>query len=187
MWQPVVGPCREPRPGLLMSVVRAGGVIAYPPPLFEPKGAVLPVRTVEADESPAATGAAPPSAPTVPPRRPVGEAASQKAYGEVRVLVGALVEVLAGRRQPEQVAVWVHASVRELLRSPGRVRFGRSAVLRRVRLAAVGGGVEAMALVQDGARLRAVALRFDGVAATGAGSQTVARGARWSCTALQAA
>jgi hypothetical protein len=182
VWQPVVGPYREPRPGLLMSVVRAGGVIAYPPPLFErPAG---PDRTLVASIG---EGAVAP-APAVPEaaRRPADETATQKA-GEVRALVGALVDVLAGRRPAGQVAAWVHASVRETLRSPGRVRYGRAATLRRVRLAAVGGGVEAMALVQDGSRMRAVAFRFDSVAATESQSGRGVRSPRWMCTALQAA
>jgi hypothetical protein len=187
VWQPPAGGHWEPRPGLLTSVVRAGGVIAYPPPLFEAtvRRPELPVRVAD---TPAAALATEPAAAPAPTPRPAGDGASQ-AYSEVRVLVGALVEVLAGRRSAEQVAAFLDASVREALRGRDRVRFGAAAGLRRVRLSAVDGaadgGIEAMALVQDGPRLRAVALRFD--RARPDGGRPDRREPGWLCTALQAA
>jgi len=205
VWRPLVDGFREPRPGLLRSVVRAGGMVAYPTPLSDlaTGAAELPVcgGAAERGDGVASVVAAARPAPAV-----VTEQVAQQQYGEVRALVGVLVEVLAGRRPAEQVAVWLDAGVREELGSPDRARFGSSATLRRVRLSAVGGtaadgGVEAMALVQDGARLRAVAFRFDRVvAATAAaaaedgseraGERRTRRGRSapaWICTALQAA
>jgi hypothetical protein len=191
----------EPRPGLLTSVVRAGAVMIYPPPLFDPRVAVATRTGVwpVCDELPADTEIAPltPAVPSVPvmdaeeasavPRRAV-DPASQKAYEEIRSLVGVLVEVMAGRRSPQQVALWVHARVREALRDPATSRYGGSAALRRVRLSAVGAapdsGVEALALVQDGTRMRAAAFRFDAVADPG---RSTAGTTRWQCTALQTA
>jgi hypothetical protein len=182
----------EPRPGLLTSVVRAGTVLIYPPPLFDPRVAVATRTGVWpiGDERPSAGPSAPPTPETPPlpdPGRPV-EAASQKAYVEIRQLVGVLVEVMAGRRSPQQVALWVHARVREALRDPATSRYSGTAVLRRVRLSTVGSGpdtgVEVLALVQDGTRMRAAAFRFDAVPDPGRGTTGTAR---WQCTALQTA
>lgn len=222
----------EPRPGLLTSVVRAGGVMIYPPPLFNPRVAVAtrsgvwPVR----DELPAVAGSQGSMAEVVRSsmadvgrgraESPAGvealarveahdgigdhdgvgdpvlvvEAArsadppSQKAYLEIRQLVGVLIEVMAGRRSSQQVALWVHARVREALRDPATSRYSGTAVLRRVRLSSVGiapdTGVEALALIQDGKRMRAAAFRFDPVADPGRGT---AGTTRWQCTALQTA
>lgn len=198
----------EPRPGLLTSVVRAGTVLIYPPPLFDPRVAVATRTGVwpVLDEPPAGgvadAVAGPVPAPIPAPVTAVGavpgpplpeaghppEAASQKAYVEIRQLVGVLVEVMAGRRSPQQVALWVHARVREALRDPATSRYGGTAVLRRVRLSTVGSspdtGVEALALVQDGTRMRAAAFRFDAVADPGRATTGTAR---WLCTALQTA
>ena len=119
--------------------------------------------------------------------RTSGDPASQRAYLEIRQLVGVLIEVMAGRRSSQQVALWVHARVREALRDPGASRYGGTAVLRRVRFSAVGPapdtGVEALALVQDGSRMRAAAFRFDPVDP----GRATAGSTRWQCTALQTA
>ena len=183
----------EPRPGLLTSVVRAGGVMIYPPPLFDPRVAVAtrtgvwPVRDEVPDE--AERGPSALEDPAVPQARsPRGDPASQRAYLEIRQLVGVLIEVMAGRRSSQQVALWVHARVREALRDPATSRYGGTAVLRRVRFSAVGTvpdtGVEALALIQDGSRMRAAAFRFDAVADAGRGTSGTTR---WQCTALQTA
>lgn len=182
----------EPRPGLLTSVVRAGGVMIYPPPLFDPRVAVAtrtgvwPVRDVVPEE----IVAEPPilEDTAVSEVKAAGDPASQKAYLEIRQLVGVLIEVMAGRRSSQQVALWVHARVREALRDPATSRYGGTAVLRRVRFSVVGAvpdtGVEALALIQDGSRMRAAAFRFDAVTDPGRGT---AGTARWQCTALQTA
>lgn len=184
VWEPMIGRHREPRPGLLTSVVRAGTMIACPPPLFETVigRPALPVRGAE--RSPAAAKT-----------QPSDEATSQQAYVQVRALVGALVDVLAARRSTDQVTAFLAPTVRQALRSPDRARFAPTATLRRVRLATAGNaadlGIEATALVQDGARLRAIAFRFDRTAP--AEESPPARGTRtrrppdWLCTALQVA
>jgi hypothetical protein len=77
-----------------------------------------------------------------------------------------------GRRTPTHAATWTTPEVRGKLRLP---RFARDATLKSVRLSDGGQGIEALALIRDGGRTRAVALRFD---------QT--DNARWQCTALQA-
>lgn len=175
VWRPLAGSGREPRPGLLVSVVRAGEVTAYPTPLADPPvGAIARAmaRLKRPDPEPRppellAAEVEPAAAPT--PRRP---AAPRKDHGEVRALVGILIEVLVGRRTPTHAANWTTPEVRGKLRLP---RFHRGATLKSVRLSDAGTGIEALALVRDGTRTRAVALRFDR-----------ADNARWQCTALQA-
>jgi hypothetical protein len=168
-------------------VVRAGVVTAYPTPLADPpRGAVA--RAIARLKRPdpqqhrptilrAQTG------PVVP--RPRRREPPRKDYGEVRALVGVLVEVLVGRRPPHQAASWVTPEVRGKLRLP---RFHRTAALKSVRLSESGTGVEALALVRDGARTRAVALRFDRVDGNGDGNGDGDGDSdgRWQCTALQA-
>jgi hypothetical protein len=122
-----------------------------------------------------------------------------RAQAEIRALVAVLVEVMSGRRPADQVAMCLHSAVRttlvEWLRSPARARFSGAAVLRRIRLSAPsgvpggdgGGAIEAMALVQDGSRMRAVAFRFDVVVTPAVRHPARSEVPRWMCTALQAA
>jgi hypothetical protein len=175
VWRPLSGSGREPRPGLLLSVVRAGGVIAYPTPLADPPVGAMARALARLDRSePAAPERKPEvlavDAEPVPPEP--RRVPSQKAYGEVRALVGMLVEVLVGRRAVAHAASWTDPEVHGKLRKP---RYARTATLKSVRLAESGAGVEALALLRDGGRTRAVALRFDR-----------AEDSRWRCTALQA-
>ncbi|WP_370379734.1 Rv3235 family protein [Catenulispora sp. GAS73] len=171
VWRPLAGSGREPRPGLLLSVVRAGVVVACPTPLPDPPTGALAraLARVERPERPErrpevlAVDVEPPP----PPRR----MPSQKAYTEVRALVGMVVEVLVGRRTATHAARWTDAEVRGKLRTP---RYARTTTLKSVRLSESGAGVEALALLRDGARTRAVALRFDRD-----------EDSRWRCTALQ--
>ena len=180
VWRPLAGSGREPRPGLLVSVVRAGEVTAYPTPLADPpRGAVA--RAIARLKRPD-----PPHRPTIlraetgPVPRPRRPEPPRKDYGEVRALVGVLVEVLVGRRAPHQAANWATPEVRGKLRLP---RFHRTAALKSVRLSESGTGVEALALLRDGGRTRAVALRFDRV--DGGGDGEGEGDGRWQCTALQ--
>ncbi|MBS2551736.1 hypothetical protein KGQ19_33205 [Catenulispora sp. NL8] len=168
VWRPLSGSGREPRPGLLLSVVRAGVVMACPTPLPDPPTGALAralSRVELAERRPAVLPVQAQPAPA-PRRTP-----PQKAYNEVRALVGVLVEVMVGRRTATHAASWTAPEVRGKLRTP---RYARTASLKSVRLSESGDGVEALALLRDGARTRAVALRFDR-----------AEDARWRCTALQ--
>lgn len=175
VWRPLSGTGREPRPGLLVSVVRAGVVVACPTPLPDPPtGSLARALARLAGPEPAVVARRPgvlavaiePEPPR--PRR----TASPKAHSEVRVLVGLLVEVLVGRRAAAHAARWADPEVRGKLRAP---RYARTTSLKSVRLSESGEGVEALALLQDSGRTRAVALRFDR-----------AEDSRWRCTALQA-
>jgi hypothetical protein len=170
VWRPLAGSGREPRPGLLLSVVRAGVVVAYPTPLPDPPTGALAraLARVERPERRPEVLAVDVEPPPPPPRR----MPSQKAYTEVRALVGILVEVLVGRRTATHAARWTDPDVRGKLRTP---RYARTTTLKSVRLSESGAGVEALALLRDGARTRAVALRFDRD-----------EDSRWRCTALQA-
>ena len=174
VWSPLSGSGREPRPGLLLSVVRAGAVVAYPTPLPDPPAGVLagvlarslsglrPIAEHRSDVLPVEA---------VPPR-PRRAATPQKAHSDVRALVGVLVEILVGRRAAVHAARWTAPEVRGKLRIP---RYARTAALKSVRLAESGEGVEALALLQDSGRTRVIALRFDR-----------SEDSRWQCTALQA-
>jgi hypothetical protein len=184
VWRPQAGNGPEPRPGLLVSVVRAGVVVAYPTPLPDPPTGALAralarLERPEAGVSDRRSGVLPvavestpaqPAQPPLPAQPPRGSA-SAKAHQEVRALVGVLVEVLVGRRAAAHAACWADPAVRGKLRTP---RFARTTMLKSVRLSESGDGIEAMALLHDGGRTHAVALRFDR-----------AEDSRWRCTALQ--
>ena len=93
-------------------------------------------------------------------------------------LAGAVVEVLSGHRPAAQLVRWTTLEVHEglvrraalaaRLRRPragsrGPARAGRPAVVRRVRVCRPAEGVvEASAVVVDGERVRAVAMRLEG-------------------------
>lgn len=174
VWRPLAGTGREPRPGLLVSVVRAGVVVAYPTPLADPPTGSLAralarldsLEAVFPERRPEVLAVAVEPDPPSPRRAP-----SPKAHSEVRVLVGLLVEVLVGRRAATHAARWTDPEVRGKLRTP---RYARTTSLKSVRLSESGDGVEALALLHDSGRTRAVALRFDR-----------AEDSRWRCTALQ--
>lgn len=168
VWRPLSGSGREPRPGLLLSVVRAGAVVACPTPLPDPPTGAL-ARALAHVERPE------PKAPKVMPLEAVPprtrRSAPPKTYGDVRALVGIMVEILVGRRAATHAVRFTDPEVRGKLRKP---HYPRTAALKSVRLAESGDGVEATALLQDRGRTRVVALRFDR-----------AEDSRWRCTALQ--
>ena len=170
VWSPLSGSGREPRPGLLLSVVRAGAVVAYPTPLPDPPAGVL-ARSLSGLRPIAEHRSNVLPVEAVPPR-PRRAATPQKAHSDVRALVGVLVEILVGRRAAVHAARWTAPEVRGKLRIP---RYARTAALKSVRLAESGEGVEALALLQDSGRTRVIALRFDR-----------SEDSRWQCTALQA-
>ena len=170
VWSPLSGSGREPRPGLLLSVVRAGAVVAYPTPLPDPPAGVL-ARSLSGLRPIAEHRSNVLPVEAVPPR-PRRAATPQKAHSDVRALVGVLVEILVGRRAAVHAARWTASEVRGKLRIP---RYARTAALKSVRLAESGEGVEALALLQDSGRTRVIALRFDR-----------SEDSRWQCTALQA-
>jgi hypothetical protein len=167
VWRPLSGSGREPRPGLLLSVVRAGAVVACPTPLPDPPTGALAraLARLERPESSVSRVLPVESAPSRP-QRP----APPKTYGDVRALVGILVEILVGSRAATHAAAFTDPEVRGKLRKP---HYPRTAALKSVRLAESGAGVEATALLQDRGRTRVVALRFDR-----------AEDSRWCCTAL---
>ncbi|GEL95130.1 Rv3235 family protein [Cellulomonas composti] len=97
-------------------------------------------------------------------------------------LAHGVVEVLVGRRNAAQLARWVSPGVFDALRARATVSArtlgprlaGRAPVLRSVRVCPIAPGVvEAAVVVDDGARVRAVALRLE-----------VHRGA-WRATVLE--
>jgi len=101
----------------------------------------------------------------------------------VTAMVKAVVEVLAGIRQPAQLLRWVsrdvHATVSERAALTTRLRRGAPAATRHVVVRGVrvchpaDGVVEASAVVVDGSRVRAVAVRLED------------HDGRWRATALE--
>ena len=88
-----------------------------------------------------------------------------------RTIALAALEVLAGRRSAAQLARWLTPGVLRLAPGPRRPhaararrrRDGRPPVIRRARVCRVGPHVlEASVVADDGARVRAVALRLEG-------------------------
>lgn len=93
------------------------------------------------------------------------------------LLAQAVVEILAGHRPPGQIVRWVDPEIYERVRAsaavPARAPSGTPVRVRRVRVStAMDGTVEAAAVVDDGTRCRALAMRFEALAR------------RWQCTAL---
>lgn len=98
----------------------------------------------------------------------------------VRRLVEAVVDVLLERRPAEQVKRWVSREVFALLSTVTQrraaTRFATRSMVRSIRLHIPGpDAVESTVLVQDGPRVRAVALRFE----------RQDDRLEWRCTALQ--
>jgi hypothetical protein len=98
----------------------------------------------------------------------------------MRRLVEAVVDVLLERRPAEQVKRWVSREVFGLLSTVTQrravTRFAARSMVRSIRLHTPGpDAVESTVLVQDGPRVRAVALRFE----------RQDDRLEWRCTALQ--
>ena len=93
------------------------------------------------------------------------------------LLAQAVVEILGGRRPPGQVVRWTAPEIYDRIqRSAPRQRAGQSGTPVRVRRVRVStspeGSVEAVAIVDDGQRCRALAIRLEPLQR------------RWMCTAL---
>lgn len=93
------------------------------------------------------------------------------------MIAQALVEILAGRRPPAQVVRWVEPEIYDRIRrSVARRPTGQPGTPVRVRRVHVStdieGTVDAVAVVDDGTRCRAMALRLEALER------------RWVCTAL---
>jgi len=93
------------------------------------------------------------------------------------LLAQAVVEILGGRRPVAQVLRWVDPEIHERLRrsapSVRRAPGGPPVRVRRVRIStSLEGSVEAVAVVDDGTRCRAMAMRLEALER------------RWLCTAL---
>lgn len=97
------------------------------------------------------------------------------------MIAQAVVEIVAGRRPPVQVVRWLEAPVYERVRrsaeaaaTRGARRAGTPVRVRRVRVSTdLDAAVEAVVVVDDGLRCRALALRLE------------ALDGRWLCSALE--
>lgn len=152
------------RMSLGVSPLRGQGTLALELAPAAPAAPVPPPSTwLEEDEEPPAR-----TDPTALPD-PRGWSA---------MIAQALVEVLAGRRPPVQLLRWVDPDIYDRIRrsAPQRAPRGAGAPVRvrRVRVRTVpDGSVEAVVVVDDGTRCRALALRLDALER------------RWVCTALE--
>jgi len=147
-------------------VRRATTPVGGPPPTPAERLRILKAddRSLGSDEADEPRGPAPAEDPTVVARR----------------LAGASVEVIVGRRPAAQLARWLAPGVLDALRARAAVTRGavpaltRAAAVRGVRVCALHEHlVEATAVVDDGRRVRAIALRLE-----------THRGA-WRATALE--
>ncbi len=162
-----------------MAARRKGSVAvtASPVPVV-----VIPVLATDGDQAATDTRQLPLplewSLPTGVPVLPRGDAGDQRPdpHRWAAGLVQSLLEVLAGDRPPQQVMRWLDTSIYDglqaVLRSHPR-RPGPPGVVRSVHVCRPhGDAAEVTVVVGVGTRVRAVALRLDGV------------GARWRCTRL---
>ena len=129
--------------------------------------------TASAQDEPTAWGDEPDGEPVRPPD--LGRLPDPRRW--TALLAQAVVEILAGRRPVAQVVRWVDPEIADRLRrsaaAPRRGGDGVPVRVRRVRVStAMDGTVEAVAVVDDGTRCRAIALRLE------------ALHRRWQCTAL---
>lgn len=108
----------------------------------------------------------------------------------VRRIAEAVVEVLLEHRSVEQVRRWVSREVFRSLSAPaeaGRARrFAARSMLRSLRLHhPAADAVESTVLIQEGERVRAVALRFDRCVSAPTARQSEPARLDWLCTAIQ--
>ncbi|MGH3416918.1 MAG: Rv3235 family protein [Actinocrinis sp.] len=127
---------------------------------------------------------------------PLGTRRTAEPYpAGVRRLVEAVVDVLLERRPADQVRRWTSREVFGLLSTVAQrraaTRFAARSAVRSIRMHVPGpDAVESTVLVQDGPRVRAVALRFERTAncadSAAAPQDGVLQGRfEWRCTALQ--
>lgn len=176
-----------------MSVVAAGWepppLRRLPIPVSQPRPALRVVRDRQ-DRVPATQGTLALVVPLPLPeeqdddfsaRRPTpGHALPDPARWAAQ-FVQAAIEVTTGLRPPSQLVRWASEDVRRLLirrahlaHRDGRPQVARRSVVRSTRVCVPQDGiVEASAVVADGRRVRAVALRLEGL------------DGRWRVTALQ--
>jgi hypothetical protein len=152
--------------------------------------ACLEAWTAEPPAAPAGAAGVPDAAG---PRAALSGAAMPGAAGPAgvwpRQFAQVIVEILAGVRPARQVFPWTTDRVRAQIRHLGPVLAAdRRPVIKRIvtsRPAAY--VVEMTVIVSSGPRSRALAMRFEHVAAREAAPGRPARPARWLCTELEAA
>jgi len=155
---------------------------AAAPTTLRSRGAGVPgtrsLRLVPANgarPAPSSTGAHEEDADDPPPPADVEALPDPRRWAAL--LAQAVVEILGGHRPVGQIVRWVDPEIYERVRSsaPAHTRgpSGTPVRVRRVRVStALDGTVEAAAVVDDGTRCRALAMRFEALAR------------RWQCTAL---
>jgi hypothetical protein len=160
-------PAREPGPTPVVQGTLALDLVPAPPPDRDPPA---PDPGLADDD---AWGDDPPS------RTDPVELPDPRRWAAM--IAQAVVEILAGRRPAVQVVRWLETPVYERVRrsalaagGPGPRRQGTPVRVRRVRVSTtLDGAVEAVAVVDDGVRCRALALRLE------------ALDGRWLCSALE--
>jgi Family of unknown function (DUF6459) len=155
---------------------------AAPPYDCQVHGPRCPARFAEAAADPAPVELAPAATP-VPPG-----AAADPATARPRQLALVIVEVLAGVRPDRQLVPLATDRVRARVRglAPLLASDRRPRVARIVTSRPAARVVEMTVVVDFGPRSRALAMRFEHVAARPAAPGWPARPARWLCTAIEA-
>ncbi len=171
---------------------------AAPPYDCDTHGAGCPAARDQADEADLAAGAAEPQAAQArtgaPPAGthartgapPAGTGPAAAAWP--RQFAQVMVEILAGTRPPGQIVPWTTDRVRAQVRRLGPVLAAdrRPRISRIMMSQPAACVVEMTVVVSSGARSRALALRFEHVAARPAAPGRPARPPHWLCTELEA-
>lgn len=149
-----------PRPRLVTAGRGAAGLTLVP---ATPQAPIPDPRTWQDDDEPAPTAA------------DLGHLPDPRRW--TALLAQAVIEILAGRRPVAQVVRWTDPEVYERIRRSApreaAARGGPPVRVRRVRVStSLDGAVEAVAVIDDGTRCRALAVRLDALQR------------RWLCTAL---
>jgi hypothetical protein len=151
-----------------------------------PAGADGPVVGPAVEVAPAARSGAP--APPAPLTAAADPAAADPAAAWPRQLALVIVEVLAGARPDRQLVPVATDRVRARIRNlaPLLAADRRPRIARIVTSRPADRVLEMTVVVNFGARSRALAMRFEHMAARPAAPGWPARPARWLCTAIEA-
>jgi hypothetical protein len=161
---------------------------AAPPYDCETHGAGCPAARGTVLLAGPAAGAAQPWVARAPLGASPAGAAGDSATAWPRQFAQVMVEILAGVRPARQIVPWTTDRVRARIRHLGPVLAAdrRPVIKRIVTSRPTARVVEMTVIVSSGPRSRALAMRFEHVAARPAAPGVPARPARWLCTELEA-
>ncbi len=161
---------------------------AAPPYDCETHGAGCPAARGQVLVAEPPAGSAQPWVTRAPSGASPAGAAGDPATAWPRQFAQVVVEILAGVRPARQIVPWTTDRVRARIRHLGPVLAAdrRPVIKRIVTSRPTARVVEMTVIVSSGPRSRALAMRFEHVAARLAAPGVPARPARWLCTELEA-